>query len=59
MAYLKLCGSSFDLSQIQDIYRHLSNYTLQKKGASISDDPETSISELAMSTEHFEAYMRD
>ena len=58
-AYLKLCGSAFDLTQINDIYRHLSNYTLQKKGAAAADDPEQSASELVMSTEQFEAYMRE
>ena len=57
-AYLKLCGSAFDLVQIQDIYRHLSNYTLQKKGAVATEDPEQSASEFVMSTEQFEAFMR-
>ena len=47
-AYLKLCGSEFDLKHINDIYRHLSNYSLQKKGP---EDAEHKQSEIVMSTE--------
>ena len=27
-AYLKLCGSAFDLKNLGDVYRHLSNYSI-------------------------------
>ena len=30
-AYLKLCGSQFDLKNLSDVYRHLSNYSIQKE----------------------------
>lgn len=30
-AYLKVCGSTFDLKNISDVYRHLSNYSIQKE----------------------------
>lgn len=30
-AYLKVCGSEFDLKNLNDVYRHLSNYTIQKE----------------------------
>lgn len=47
--YLKICGSEFDLRQYEDILRHLSNYSLQQKGADKK--------ELAMSSHEFEVYM--
>jgi len=50
-AYLKICGSTFDLGQLNDTFRHLSNFSLQKKG-------DTDDSELVMSTEEFETFMR-
>ena len=50
-AYLKMCGSTFDLTQLSDTFRHLSNFSLQKKGD--VDD-----SELVMSTEEFEKFIR-
>ena len=30
-AYLKVCGSEFDLKDLNDVYKHLSNYTIQKE----------------------------
>ena len=30
-AYLRLCGKSFDLSKLDDLQRHLSNFTIQKE----------------------------
>ena len=50
---MKLCGSAFDLRQIQDVYRHLSNYTIQKE-----KDKETQVEELVMSVPQFEEFMR-
>ena len=28
--YLRICGSDFNLDDISDSYKHLSNYTIQK-----------------------------
>ena len=47
-AYLKLCSSAFDLNHINDIYRHLSNYSLQKRAP---EDPDQKLSDIVMSTE--------
>lgn len=30
-AYLRICGANFKLKEFQDPFRHLSNYTIQKK----------------------------
>lgn len=29
-AYLKLCSSDFSLSDLDDVFKHLSNYSIQK-----------------------------
>ena len=50
-AYLKMCGSTFDLTQLNDTFRHLSNFSLQKKGDQDSAD-------LVMSTAQFQEYIR-
>jgi hypothetical protein len=50
-AYLKLCGNAFDLKHLSDTFRHLSNFSIQKKG-------DSDLSELVMSTTHFEHYAR-
>ena len=47
--YLKLCGSEFTLEDIYDNYRHLSNYTLQKKNTNVNDASE----DLTMSSAAF------
>ncbi len=31
-AYLRICGSPFDLTDISDPFKHISNYSIQKKG---------------------------
>ena len=31
-AYLRICSSSFDLKDISDPMKHISNYSVQKKG---------------------------
>ena len=51
-AYLKLCGSKFDLKQLDDTFRHLSNFSLNKKG-------ETNLNELTMSKSDFESFVRN
>jgi hypothetical protein len=51
-AYLKLCGSKFDLSQLNDTYRHLSNFTLNKNN-------KEDISDLTMSTNEFETFVKE
>ncbi len=35
--YLKICGSEFTLDNIKDKYRHISNYSVQKKNSRIAD----------------------
>ena len=30
-AYLRLCGKSFDIGKLDDLQRHLSNFSIQKK----------------------------
>ena len=49
-AYLKVCGSAFDLKQISDVYRHLSNYSIQKENGDKV--------ELVMSSSQFEEFMK-
>lgn len=49
--YLRICGSEFNLDDINDSYKHLSNYTIQKKAASSQDD-------LAMSQAQFKEYLK-
>ena len=50
-AYLKICGNAFDLIQVQDVHRHLSNYSIQKENGDKD--------ELVMSSSQFEAFMRE
>ena len=50
VAYLKMCGSDFDLRNLSDTLRHLSNYSLQKKGE--VENPNS----LVMSTTKFEEF---
>ncbi len=47
--YLKICGSEFSLNYIKDKYRHISNFSVQKKNARVGD----SRSELIMSVPQF------
>jgi len=56
-AYLKFCSSDFslDLEELSDVYRHLSNYTIQKKNSS----EEGQKLEIIMSSEEFEQYNRN
>lgn len=52
-AYLRICGSAFDLSEINDPYKHLSNYSIQKtKGG------EQQVNDLVMSSDEFIEYLR-
>jgi tubulin monoglycylase TTLL3/8 len=43
--YLRICGSDFNLHDIGDSYKHLSNYTIQKTNQKIAKDSD----ELTMS----------
>lgn len=36
-AYLRLCTSTFTLNDLSDVYRHLSNYTIQKTNTEQND----------------------
>jgi len=45
-AYLRLCGSEFDLREFADSYKHLTNYSIQKKGGGGDE-------ELIMSSDEF------
>jgi hypothetical protein len=38
--YLKICGQEFDLNQHDDVLRHLSNYSLQKKAELVMSSDE-------------------
>ena len=35
--YVRLCGSRYDLSDISDNYKHLTNFSIQKHNAGVSD----------------------
>jgi len=49
-AYLKICSSPFDLTKLDDVNRHLSNFTINKKTAEAE--------EIVMSSQQFEEFMR-
>jgi len=51
-AYLKICAQSYDLTKLEDVNRHLSNYTLNKKDVEDQD-------EIVMSIDQFEEQMRE
>ena len=36
-AYLRICGSEFSLQDIEDKFRHISNYTIQKKNKRVEN----------------------
>mmetsp|Transcript_37132 Transcript_37132/g.56984 ORF Transcript_37132/g.56984 Transcript_37132/m.56984 type:complete len:116 (+) Transcript_37132:702-1049(+) len=50
-AYLRLCSSEFSLDEISNVYRHLSNYSIQKHGDSA---PEMKKQGYCMSISEFE-----
>ena len=35
--YLRICGSEYNLNDINDAYKHLSNYTIQKTNKGVTD----------------------
>lgn len=47
--YVRLCGSKYDLTDIQDSYKHLTNFSIQKHNKGVSDKNE----DLVMSQEEF------
>ena len=47
--YVRICGSKYDLSDIQDSYKHLTNFSIQKHNKGVSDKNE----DLVMSQEEF------
>ncbi|CDW71356.1 tubulin-tyrosine ligase family protein [Stylonychia lemnae] len=52
--YLRICGSEFSLNDIQDNFKHLSNFTIQKNNQRVENKDE----ELAMSQKQFIEYLR-
>ena len=54
-AYLRLCGSEFLLSDIDDTFRHISNYTVQKKNKRV----ENRKTDLCLSSAQFETYVQE
>lgn len=36
-AYLRLCGSTFDLDDVHDLFKHLTNYTIQKGNSNVAN----------------------
>lgn len=53
-SYLRLCGSHFDLDDIQDLFKHLTNFSIQKGNAKVANVNE----DLIMQTEAFAEYVR-
>ena len=53
-SYLRLCSSKFSLTDISDIYRHLSNYAVQKTSETGQQKPN-----YCWSIEEFEAFISE
>ena len=47
--YLRICGSKYELNDIQDSYKHLTNFSIQKHNSKVSNKDE----DLVMSQEEF------
>jgi tubulin monoglycylase TTLL3/8 len=47
--YLRICGSKYDLSDIQDSYKHLTNFSIQKNNSKVTNKAE----DLVMSQKEF------
>jgi len=52
--YLKICGSEFTLDDFKDKYKHISNYTIQKKNEKVNNIK----SDLIMSVPQFVEHIR-
>eukprot|EP00347_Sterkiella_histriomuscorum_P009991 403339101 len=50
-AYLRVCGSQFDLSDISDPFKHISNYSIQK------NKQDSVVTDLVMSCDEFIEYL--
>ena len=35
--YLRICGSKYELNDIQDSYKHLTNFSIQKHNSNVSN----------------------
>lgn len=35
--YLRICGSKYELSDFQDSYKHLTNFSIQKKNSNVGN----------------------
>lgn len=53
-AYMKLCGSEYDLDCFQDKFKHISNYSVQKENSNVADIQ----NDLAMSVNQFEEHLK-
>ena len=47
--YLRICGSKYDLNDIEDAYKHLTNFSIQKHNAKVDNKKE----DLVMSQAEF------
>ena len=47
--YIRICGSKYELSDIQDSYKHLTNFTIQKHNSKVTNKAE----DLVMSQKEF------
>jgi hypothetical protein len=57
-AYIRLCSNNYSLSDLSDVYKHLSNYSINKKndGKDVHCE-ETEFNSLVMSSEEFQQEM--
>lgn len=53
--YLKICGSEYNLDNIKDKYRHISNFSIQKRNSRVSDFK----NELIMSVPQFVEHLKE
>ena len=53
-AYWRLCGSEFSLQDIDDTFKHISNYTVQKKNKRV----ENRKTDLCLSSKQLEEYIQ-
>ena len=52
-AYLRICGSPFDLNDTSDPFKHISNYSIQK-----NKQGEQPVNDLVMSSDDFIEYLK-
>ena len=61
-AYIRLCSNDYTLSDLQDVYKHLSNYSIQKHKntdqAAQAEENQSECNALVMSSKEFQNQMR-